>query len=166
VRVGGSTAYDDDTFSSLKDTMLFPSAMRKHEPVWAAGRQDGKLDEQGMFHAQSMQGELDHPPADWLVLERNYSTQSIDTAALEPDNTNCWYDAATQSLHMVVPTQGPHEVRRKRCRHGGEVPVPGEEPARASGLYGGLRFEGSLHRSVLRTGRGHVWRRPSGTSRV
>src|SRR3984885_9450919 len=58
VRVGGATAYDEDTFSSLKDTMLFPSAMRKHEPVWAAGRQDGKLDEQGMFHAQNMQGEL------------------------------------------------------------------------------------------------------------
>lgn len=110
VRVGGATAYDEDTFSSLKDTMLFPSSMRRHEPVWASGRQDGKLDEQGMFHAQTMQGELDHPPADWLVLERNYSTQSIDTAALEPDNTNCWYDASTQSLHMVVPTQGPHEV--------------------------------------------------------
>jgi CO/xanthine dehydrogenase Mo-binding subunit len=110
VRVGGPTAYDEDTFSSLKDAMLFPSAMRKHEPTWAAGRQGGKLDEQGMFHAENMRNELDHPPADWLVMERNYTTQSIDTAALEPDNTNCWYDAATQSLHMVVPTQGPHEV--------------------------------------------------------
>jgi CO/xanthine dehydrogenase Mo-binding subunit len=110
VRVGGPTAYDEDTFSSLKDAMLFPSAMRKHEPTWAAGRQSGKLDEQGMFHAENMRNELDHPPADWLVMERNYTTQSSDTAALEPDNTNCWYDAATQSLHMVVPTQGPHEV--------------------------------------------------------
>jgi CO/xanthine dehydrogenase Mo-binding subunit len=110
VRVGGPTAYDEDTFSSLKDAMLFPSAMSKHEPTWATGRQGGKLDEQGMFHAENMRNELDHPPADWLVMERNYTTQSIDTAALEPDNTNGWYDAATQSLHMVVPTQGPHEV--------------------------------------------------------
>jgi CO/xanthine dehydrogenase Mo-binding subunit len=110
VRVGGATPYDEDTFSSLKDAMLFPSAMRKHEPVWAAGNQNGKLDQQGMFHAESLQSELDHPPADWLVLERNYTTQSIDTAALEADNANCWYDVATQSLHMVVPTQGPHEV--------------------------------------------------------
>ena len=39
VRVGGATAYDEDTFSSLKDTMLFPSAMRKHEPVWSEGMQ-------------------------------------------------------------------------------------------------------------------------------
>ncbi len=110
VRVGGTTAYDEDTFSSLKDAMLFPSMMRKHEAVWAAGSQSGKLDERGMFHAENMRNQLDHPPADWLVLARNYTTQSTDSAALEPDNTNCWYDAATQSLHMVVPTQGPHEV--------------------------------------------------------
>jgi CO/xanthine dehydrogenase Mo-binding subunit len=110
VRVGGATSHDDDTFSSLKDSMLFPSMMRKHQPVWAAGREDGKLDERGMFHAANISRELDHPPADWLVFEREYSTQSIDTAALEPDNANCWYDTATQSLHMVVPTQAPAEV--------------------------------------------------------
>ena len=62
------------------------------------------------------------PPGNWLVMERAYTTQSADTAALEPDNANCWYDAATQSLHMVVPTQGPHEVAEsavemaKKCR--------------------------------------------------
>jgi CO/xanthine dehydrogenase Mo-binding subunit len=110
VRVGGATSHDDDTFSSLKDSMLFPSMMRKHQPVWAVGREDGKLDERGMFHAANISRELDHPPADWLVFEREYSTQSIDTAALEPDNAKCWYDAATQSLHMVVPTQAPAEV--------------------------------------------------------
>jgi CO/xanthine dehydrogenase Mo-binding subunit len=110
VRVGGATSRDDDTFSSLKDSMLFPSMMRKHEPVWTVGREGGKLDERGMFHAANISSELDHPPADWLVFEREYSTQSIDTAALEPDNANCWYDPATQSLHMVVPTQAPAEV--------------------------------------------------------
>jgi CO/xanthine dehydrogenase Mo-binding subunit len=90
--------------------MLFPSSMRKHEPVWAAGNASGKLDQQGMSHAEKLRDELDHPPADWLVLDRNYTTQSIDTAALEADNANCWYDASTQSLHMIVPTQGPTEV--------------------------------------------------------
>ena len=48
VRVGGATSHDDDTFSSLKDSMLFPSMMRKHQAVWAAGREDGKLDERGI----------------------------------------------------------------------------------------------------------------------
>lgn len=110
VRVGGKTPYDDDVFSSLKDTPLFPGSMRKRQPVWPDGKEHGKLDEQGMFHAAQIQQELDHPPADWLVMERDYNTQSIDTAALEPDNANCWYDSATQSLHMVVPTQSPAEV--------------------------------------------------------
>ncbi|WP_050465644.1 xanthine dehydrogenase family protein molybdopterin-binding subunit [Herbaspirillum autotrophicum] len=110
VRIGGATAFDDDVFSSLKDAPVFPSMMRKHQPVWPDGIEHGKLGEQGMFRAAAIRQEMDKPPADWLVLERDYSTQSVDTAALEPDNANCWYDPAAQALHMVVPTQSPMEV--------------------------------------------------------
>ncbi|WP_374621486.1 xanthine dehydrogenase family protein molybdopterin-binding subunit [Pandoraea sp.] len=110
VRVGGKTAYDDDVYSSLKDAPIFPSMMRKHLPVWPDGNDHGKLDEQGMAHADTIRESLAHPPADWLVMSREYRTQSVDTAALEPDNANCWYDAASQTLHMVVPTQSPSEV--------------------------------------------------------
>lgn len=110
VRVGGATSFDDDVFSSLKNAPVFPSMMRKHQPVWPDGQEHGKLGEQGMFYAAQIQDQLDHPPADWLVMERDYSTQSVDTAALEPDNANCWYDSANQALHMVVPTQSPSEV--------------------------------------------------------
>ncbi|WP_220271955.1 hypothetical protein [Crenobacter cavernae] len=105
VRVGGKTPFDDDAFSSLKDAPIFPSMMRKRQPVWPDGKGHGQIGEQGMFHAGQIQQELDKPPADWLVFERDYSTQSVDTAALEPDNANCWYDAAKQALHMVVPTR-------------------------------------------------------------
>ncbi|WP_287496663.1 molybdopterin cofactor-binding domain-containing protein [Pandoraea sp. CB10b_02] len=110
VRVGGKTPYDDDVYSSLKDAPIFPSMMRKHLPVWPDGNDHGKLDEQGMAHAARIGEALSHPPENWLVMSREYRTQSIDTAALEPDNANCWYDAATQTLHMVVPTQSPSEV--------------------------------------------------------
>ncbi len=110
VRVGGATSFDDDVFSSLKNAPVFPSMMRKHQPVWPDGQEHGKLGEQGMFYAAQIQDQLDHPPADWLVMERDYSTQSVDTAALEPDNANCWYDSTSQALHMVVPTQSPSEV--------------------------------------------------------
>ncbi len=110
VRVGGDTPFDDDVFSSLKNAPLFPSMMRKHQPVWPDGKDHGQLGEQGMYHAGRIRQQLDQPPADWLVLEREYDTQSIDTAALEPDNANCWYDPAAQALHMVVPTQSPIEV--------------------------------------------------------
>ncbi len=88
VRVGGNTAYDDDVYSSLKDAPIFPSMMRKHLPVWPDGNDHGKLDEQGMAHAGTIDASLRNPPANWLVMSREYRTQSIDTAALEPDNAN------------------------------------------------------------------------------
>ncbi len=110
VRVGGPTPFDDDVFSSLKDAPIFPSMMRKHQPVWPDGNDHGQLGEQGMAHASAIRKELDQPPADWLVLEREYKTQSVDTAAMEPDNANCWYDPASRTLHLVVATQSPSEV--------------------------------------------------------
>ncbi|GBU11929.1 oxidoreductase [Enterobacterales bacterium] len=110
VGVGGATPADDDKFSSLKDMPVFPVSMRKHLPVWPEGREGGKLDQQGMFFADEMADELKSPPPEWMVMSRRYTTQSVDTSALEPDNANGWYDAATQTLHMVVPTQSPQEV--------------------------------------------------------
>jgi CO/xanthine dehydrogenase Mo-binding subunit len=110
VRVGGKSGFDDDVFSSLKDAPVFPSMMRKRQPVWPDGKEHGKLGEQGMFYASQIQDELDHPPADWLVFDRVYQTQSIDTAALESDNANCWYDADQQTLHMVMASQSPVDV--------------------------------------------------------
>jgi CO/xanthine dehydrogenase Mo-binding subunit len=111
VRVGGQTPFDDDAYSSLKDMPVFPVGMVKHkQPLWLKGKRDGKLMEQGMFHAEAIQSELDHPPSEWEILQRDYATQSIDTAAMEPDNANCWYDAASQTLHMVVASQSPQEV--------------------------------------------------------
>ncbi|HGE8301931.1 TPA: xanthine dehydrogenase family protein molybdopterin-binding subunit [Serratia marcescens] len=110
VRVGGEQPFDDDRFSSLKDTPIFPVSMKKHLPVWPEGREGGKLDQEGMRYAGLIADEMTNPPADWLVMSRRYTTQSIDTSALEPDNANGWFDAETQTLHLVVPTQSPQEV--------------------------------------------------------
>ncbi|MBB1201433.1 xanthine dehydrogenase family protein molybdopterin-binding subunit [Enterobacteriaceae bacterium 89] len=110
VRIGGETPMDEDRFSSLKDTLIFPAAMKKHLPVWPEGREGGKLDEEGMFYADGIAQQLASPPEDWMVVSRRYTTQSIDTAALEPDNANGWYDSATQTLHLVVASQSPQEV--------------------------------------------------------
>jgi CO/xanthine dehydrogenase Mo-binding subunit len=109
VRVGGVTPFDDDRFSTLKDTVLFPS-FKKRQAIWPEALLSGKLNETGMAHAKAIGEELEKPNADWLVLSRDYFSQSIDTAALEPDNANCWYDEPGQALHMVVPTQSPIEV--------------------------------------------------------
>ena len=42
----------------------------------------GDVGAQGMYYAKSIDDELAQPPADWLVLTRDYATQSGDTAAL------------------------------------------------------------------------------------
>lgn len=110
VRVGGDTPYADDVYSSLKDSPIFPTGYRKREPVWPEANAHGKLDQAGMEHAARIAAELDQPPADWLVHDREYATQSTDTSALEPDNANGWYDAANRALHLVIPTQSPQEV--------------------------------------------------------
>ena len=93
-----------------KQAPLYISTYDKHEPAWPKPARDGDLGAQAMFHAQAIEDELANPPADWLVMTRDYATQSGDTAALEPDNANGWYDAARQELHLVVPTQSPQEV--------------------------------------------------------
>ena len=110
VRVGGKTGYDDDVFSCTKQGPVSPMAYDSHEPVWPKPALDGDLGAQGMYHARAIDEELARPPADWLVMTRDYATQSGDTAALEPDNANGWYDAAKQEMHLVVPTQSPQEV--------------------------------------------------------
>lgn len=109
VRVGGNTAYDEDVFSAMKQAPISAS-YDNHEPVWPKPARDGDVGAQGMYHAKRIDEELAHPPADWLVLARDYATQSGDTAALEPDCANGWYDADKQELHLVVPTQSPQEV--------------------------------------------------------
>jgi CO/xanthine dehydrogenase Mo-binding subunit len=110
VRVGGATPYADDVFSPLKQSTVFPVGMDKHAPLWSPARDGGQVFEQGMFHAGQMRSELDQPPASWLVFDRQYTTQSVEPAALEADNANCWYDPDKQALHMVAATQGPLDV--------------------------------------------------------
>jgi CO/xanthine dehydrogenase Mo-binding subunit len=82
----------------------------RNEPVWPKPAHDGDIGAQGMYYAKSIDEELAQPPAEWLVLTRDYATQSGDTAALEPDNANGWYDREKENLHLVVPTQSPQEV--------------------------------------------------------
>ncbi|WP_028629668.1 xanthine dehydrogenase family protein molybdopterin-binding subunit [Metapseudomonas resinovorans] len=109
VRVGGATPFEPDTFSSLKDSMLFP-LIRERKPTWGAGNPAGDLTAQGLYHAEQMQLKLANPPEGWMVFDERFKTQSIEPAALEADNGNGWYDPATGTLHFVVATQCPFEV--------------------------------------------------------
>ena len=110
VRVGGATPFDDDAYSSLKDTPLFPAGYRKNTPQWPLANANGAIDAQGMAHAEAIRAALDAPADGKLVLAREYFSQSIDTAAFELENGNGWFDAANATLHFVVATQSPYEM--------------------------------------------------------
>src|SRR5262245_13280509 len=109
VRVAGPAPDADDVFSPVRQSP-FSLTYQNHEPVWPAPAATGDVGAQGMFYANAIADELAHPPSDWLVLTRDYPSQPGDTAALEPDNANGWYDAGREELHLVVPTQSPQEV--------------------------------------------------------
>jgi CO/xanthine dehydrogenase Mo-binding subunit len=109
VRIGGKRPQDKDEFSAVADGPIIPT-YDNHQPVWPKPDRNGDVGAQGMYYAEAIARELAQPPSDWLVRTRDYATQSGDTAALEPDNANAWYDPASQELHLVVPTQSPQEV--------------------------------------------------------
>jgi CO/xanthine dehydrogenase Mo-binding subunit len=111
VRVGGKTPYDEDVFSAMKRGTIIPT-FKDHKPVWPQAAIEGGIGAEGMFYADAIAQDLAQPQDGWLVLTRDYVSQSSDTAAMETDNANGWYDAAKQELHLVVPTQSPHEVAR------------------------------------------------------
>ena len=110
VRAGGATPFDDDAYSSLKDTPLFPAGHRKRVPQWPKADAGGALDARGMAEANAIRNALDAGDSGRLVLEREYFSQSIDTAAFELDNGNGWFDRESATLHFVVATQSPQEV--------------------------------------------------------
>lgn len=109
VRIGGPTPQAPDIYSSVKDTEIF-GYYHRYKTLWPMPKSAGKLDEQGMRYASAIQKSLEHPPDDWLVFSRRYFSQSIETAAMEGDNSNGWYDANSQNLHLVVASQSPLEV--------------------------------------------------------
>ncbi len=154
---GGDQPFDDDRFSSLKEPRL-PVSMKNTCRCGrkARGRQ---LDQEGMRYAGLIADEMANPPADWLVMSRRYTTQSIDTSALEPDNANGWFDAETQTLHLVVPTQSPEVAEMPRMLAKRNLPV---KQLILHPCYTVVWFERSLQLPVLRRGGGDVRRRPTG----
>lgn len=110
VRIGAENPYDEDVYSSLKDAPINPLMLKKRLPVWPEGSEHGKLDEEGMYYADQLAQSFENPSNDHLILEREFYSQSIDTCAMEPNNSNGWYDAKEEALHLVVAAQSPYEV--------------------------------------------------------
>lgn len=105
VRIGASNPFDPDIYSAMKYTTIEPLGYKKYVPFWPEGKEGGNLEQKGISFAEDLATEMRNPPEDWLVLDRELYSQSVDMCAMEPDNSNGWYDAETETLHMVVAVQ-------------------------------------------------------------
>jgi len=110
VRIAGATPEANDIFSSLKNNRIQNKGYSNQEPLWPKGNIQGDASEQGMYYAQQIQDELANPSSEYLVIEREFKTQSTDAFTMETENANCWYDSSSKSLHMVVSVQNPNET--------------------------------------------------------
>jgi CO/xanthine dehydrogenase Mo-binding subunit len=109
VRIGGATPDAEDAYSPLKNTIVFPD-LDKEGVHWPTADQDGDAFAQAMHHADALRQKLDDAPEGWRIWRRTYRSQSVDPAAMEPDNGNAWFDAESGTLHVVTATQSPYTV--------------------------------------------------------
>ncbi len=109
VRIDGGTPDAPDRFSPLKDTVIY-GGFSGDDPKWPEADADGDAMGRGMAAAAEIEQEIGMAGDDALVLWNEYFSQSVDASAMEADNGNVWYDAATGVLHLMVATQSPYEV--------------------------------------------------------
>lgn len=141
VRIEGESPTATPAFSPMHDAVIWGS-FDGHTPVWPpadpsnpfvpqsvtlkhrggsalrdpaqVARETADPMRRGMDAAQAIQQAIDAAKQDpkKLVLHRKGYSQSIDPCAMEPDNSNAWYDAQTRTLHLMTATQSPYEVAR------------------------------------------------------
>ncbi|MEW5678813.1 xanthine dehydrogenase family protein molybdopterin-binding subunit [Comamonas kerstersii] len=141
VRIGGETPSATPAFSPMQDAVIWGN-FDGDTPVWPSPDAEGFLvprsvmlrhrgggavrdPEQvahetyepmrrGMAAAKALEAEIEaaRQNPNKLVLQRQGFSQSIDPSAMEPDNGNAWYDAASKTLHIMIAAQSPYEVAR------------------------------------------------------
>ncbi|MBS7825043.1 xanthine dehydrogenase family protein molybdopterin-binding subunit [Wohlfahrtiimonas chitiniclastica] len=112
VRIGAKNPYDRDIYSAMEYTTISPLGFRKYIPFWPEGKKGGNLEQTGIYYAEQLAKEMKHPPEDWLILDREFYSQSIDVCAMEPCNSNGWYDEKNEALHFVVADQSAMDVSK------------------------------------------------------
>lgn len=106
VRIGGPDPYAEDVFSPRKNDSVRAS-FRDDSPAWPEAPDGSEAALEAMRHAERISAELDSPPPDWRIFSRSFFSQSVDSAAMEPDSGIAWYDG--RNLAVVMGTQSPYE---------------------------------------------------------
>lgn len=110
VRVAGPDALD--TYSPFQEGWINPPVDEKSgRPLWEPQRGAAPSPyEVGEKHGERIRAELSTPSPDLLVLDRSFTTQSVDPMFLEPECGLAWYDPGRKRLELLLGVQSPHEA--------------------------------------------------------
>ncbi|MCJ8328264.1 MAG: molybdopterin-dependent oxidoreductase [Campylobacterales bacterium] len=94
-----------DKFSVLQDGLIFPD-IKNNKVVWPKdGNKHGNTLDKAIHYSNKLHEDME--TKDWHIIDKTFTTQSIDPASLEPEAFNGWYDRKTQTMHLVICSQSP-----------------------------------------------------------
>jgi CO/xanthine dehydrogenase Mo-binding subunit len=111
-RIGGPTPEAPDVCSPFKNGWVSPARFKDDgQPIWARlPIPTGQAYAEAATHGEQIRAELAENNPAYLVLDREFETQSVDPMFLEPESGLAWFDAASKNLELVVGSQSPYEV--------------------------------------------------------
>ncbi|MCJ8325927.1 MAG: hypothetical protein MJK08_02405, partial [Campylobacterales bacterium] len=92
-----------DKYSPLQDGLIFPN-IKDNKVVWPSkGNEHGNTLDKAIHYSNKLHDDMKNK--DWHIIDKTFTTQSIDPVALEPEAFNGWYDRKTQTMHLVICSQ-------------------------------------------------------------
>ncbi|MGF1741705.1 molybdopterin-dependent oxidoreductase [Vibrio profundum] len=112
-----------DDFSALENGLIFPN-IKNHKPVWpSANKNSSNNVKRAMYYADKIDSDLKSNESDWLILDRDFQTQSIEPMMFEAEAFNGYLDAKNNSLHVVITTQSPQDFHEMTAKILSESPL-------------------------------------------
>ena len=96
----------NDNFSVLQNGLLWPTLVN-NKPTWPKnGNENGNALEKATFYSNKMKKDMEEDD-NLHVIDKTFTTQSIDPAMLEPEAFNGWFDRDEKTMHLVICSQSP-----------------------------------------------------------
>ncbi len=112
-----------DTFSVLEDGMIF-TGVKDHKPDWPKGNKNSSSNtERAIFYADKIASDLESNKDDWLIIDREFHTQSVEPMMFEAEAFNGYLNAETNTLHVVITTQSPQDFHEQTAKVLSESPL-------------------------------------------
>ncbi|MFA0442293.1 xanthine dehydrogenase [Vibrio sp. 10N.286.49.C2] len=112
-----------DAFSVLQDGMIF-TGVKDHKPDWPNGDKDSENNTaRAVYYADRITDDLSKNENDWLIIDKEFNTQSIEPMMFEAEAFNGYLNHETQTLHVVITTQSPQDFHEMSAKILSESPL-------------------------------------------